>query len=127
LREEKNDIFRLRNATIEMTRGYVEKYLFYDVVSLTDATKYYLTKRRKNNMSNIEPALLTVEQVCQLINVKRATLYRLKATGHFAPLPVGLCRKVLYLRSEVEEWLKAKCPHRKQWYASRTDMKPCIR
>jgi predicted DNA-binding transcriptional regulator AlpA len=67
----------------------------------------------------IEPALLTISQVCQLINVGRAELYRLKATGVFAPLPVGLCRKVLYLRSEVEDWLKQKCPHRKQWQAMR--------
>jgi len=61
----------------------------------------------------IEPALLTVEQTCQLINVKRATFYNLKASGKFAPLSVGLCRKVLYVRSEIESWIKSGCPHRK--------------
>jgi len=63
----------------------------------------------------IQPALLTVEQTCQLINVKRATFYNLKASGKFAPLPVGLCRKVLFIRVEVEDWIKAGCPHRRQW------------
>jgi excisionase family DNA binding protein len=70
----------------------------------------------------IEPALLTVEEICQLINVKRATFYKLKNSGHFAPLPVPLCRKVLYLRSEIEDWLRAKCPHRKQWQAMRREI-----
>lgn len=65
----------------------------------------------------LEPALLTVKQVCKLINVKRATFYKLKASGHFGPLPVPLCRKVLHLRSEIEDWLQAKWPHREQWQA----------
>ena len=72
---------------------------------------------------NIEPALLTVEQTCQLINVKRATFYNLRASGKFAPLPVNLCRKVLYLRSEIEDWLSKKCPHRKVWQNQRKENK----
>jgi len=69
------------------------------------------------NPEKIEPALLTIPQVCGLLNISRAEFYRLNATGKFAPLQIGLCRKVLYLRSEVEAWLKAKCPHRRQWQA----------
>jgi len=69
----------------------------------------------KVELQQIEPALLTIPQVCQLINVGRAELYRLRASGVFAPLPVGLCRKVLYRRSEIEDWVKAGCPHRKVW------------
>lgn len=63
----------------------------------------------------IGPALLTIEQTCELINVKRATFYKLKATGKFAPLSVQLCRKVLYRRGEIEDWIRAGCPHRKIW------------
>jgi len=63
----------------------------------------------------IEPALWTIFEVCQYLNIARPTFYNLRASGKFAPLPVGLCRKVLYLRFEVEAWLKAGCPHRKQW------------
>ena len=66
---------------------------------------------------NIEPALLTIPQVCEYLNIKRATFYKINATGAFGLLPVrlGTCRKVLYQRAEVESWLSAKCPHRKQW------------
>jgi predicted DNA-binding transcriptional regulator AlpA len=69
----------------------------------------------------IQPALLNIEQTCQLINVGRAELYRLRATGAFAPLPVGLCRKVLYNRAEIENWIQASCPHRKQWQIMKKD------
>ena len=69
----------------------------------------------------IEPALLTILQVCQLLNISRAEFYRLDASGRFAPLSVGLCRKRLYLRSEVENWLSKKCPHRKVWSTQRKE------
>ena len=65
--------------------------------------------------SQIEPALLTISQVCEYLNIKRATFYKLNASGKFAPLQIGLCRKVLYNRTELEKWIQAGCPHRKQW------------
>ena len=68
----------------------------------------------------IEPVLLTVEQTCQLINVGRAELYRLRASGKFAPLPVQLCRKVLFVKSEILSWIQAGCPHRKVWQSMKT-------
>lgn len=69
----------------------------------------------------IAPALLTIEQVCQLINISRAEFYRLNASGKFAPLSVGLCRKVLYRRDEIEGWIKANLPHRKLWISMKKD------
>ncbi len=65
--------------------------------------------------AKIEPALLTIEQVCQLLNISRAEFYRLDATGKFAPLPVGLCAKRLYVRTEIEDWIRSGLPHRKIW------------
>jgi excisionase family DNA binding protein len=70
----------------------------------------------------IEPALLTIPQVCELLNISRAEFYRLNQSGKFAPLQIGLCRKVLYLRSEVEDWLSKKCPHRRVWQAQRKEL-----
>jgi excisionase family DNA binding protein len=65
--------------------------------------------------NKIEPALLTIPQVCKLLNISRAEFYRLGASGKFAPLQVGLCRKVLYRRTEIEDWVNAGCPHRRTW------------
>ena len=69
----------------------------------------------------IAPALLTIEQTCQLLNISRAEFYRLNASGKFAPLKVGLCRKVLYQKQEILDWISAKCPHRKIWQAMRKE------
>ena len=71
----------------------------------------------------IEPALLTIPQVCAYLNIARATFYKINATGAFGLLPVklGTCRKVLYLRVEIESWIKSGCPHRKQWQTMRKD------
>jgi len=66
----------------------------------------------------IEPALLTIPQVCEYLNIKRATFYKINATGAFGLLPIklGTCRKVLYSRAELEAWVvQAGCPHRKIW------------
>ena len=69
----------------------------------------------KSENFKINPELLNIQQVCELVNIKRTTFYKLNASGAFAPLPVNLCRKVLYQRAEVEAWIAAKCPHRKLW------------
>jgi len=69
----------------------------------------------------IAPALLDISQVCQLLNISRAEFYRLDQTGKFAPLSTGLCRKRLYIRTEIESWVQAGCPHRKQWKIVKKD------
>jgi len=38
----------------------------------------------------IEPALLTITQVCEYLNIARATFYKINATGAFGLLPVRL-------------------------------------
>lgn len=38
----------------------------------------------------IEPALLTIAQVCEYLNIKRATFYKINATGAFGLLPVNI-------------------------------------
>ncbi len=69
----------------------------------------------------IEPALLTIPQVCEYLNIARATFYKINATGAFGLLPVrlGTCRKVLYSRAELDAYVRAGCPHRKQWQIQR--------
>ena len=65
----------------------------------------------------IQPALLTIPQVCSYLNIARPTFYKINATGAFGLLPIrlGTCRKVLYSRAELDGYVRAGCPHRKQW------------
>ncbi len=74
-----------------------------------------MSSRQTPEPLQVEPALLNIEQTCQILNIARPTFYNLRASGKFAPLPVGLCRKVLYRRDELENWIQAGLPHRKQW------------
>ena len=81
-----------------------------------------VNKRQLPEPLQIEPALLTIEQACQLLNISRAEFYRLNASGKFAPLSVGLCRKVLYRKDEIEDWIRAGCPRRKIWQAQKKEI-----
>ena len=70
----------------------------------------------------IAPALLTILQVCQLLNISRAKFYRLDQTGKFAPLTTGLGRKRLYDQAEIENWIRAGLPHRKNGGGMKKDL-----
>jgi predicted DNA-binding transcriptional regulator AlpA len=74
-----------------------------------------------NTPEKLSPALITIEQTCQLLNISRAEWYRLNQSGVFAPLSVGLCRKVLYRKDEIESWIRAGLPHRRQWQFMKKD------
>jgi len=71
----------------------------------------------------IQPALLTIPQVCEYLNIARPTFYKINATGAFGLLPIklGTCRKVLYSRAELDAYVRAGCPHRKVWQAQRKE------
>lgn len=76
----------------------------------------------------IEPALLTIPQVCLYLNIKRATFYKINATGVFGLLPIklGTSRKVLYSKIELDAYLKAstvqgKFINRQAWQNQRKD------
>jgi predicted DNA-binding transcriptional regulator AlpA len=72
--------------------------------------------------NGIAPALLDISQVCELLNISRAEFYRLDQSGKFAPLSAGLCRKRLYIREEIENWIKAGLPHRKLWQIQKKEL-----
>ena len=82
-----------------------------------------MAKAKQIEPLKIEPALLTIPQVCEYLNIARATFYNLRASGKFAPLPVNLCRKVLYRKTEIERWVQADCPHRKIWQSQRKELR----
>lgn len=73
----------------------------------------------------IEPALLTIPQVCEYLNIARPTFYKINATGAFGLLPVklGTCRKVLYSRLELDAYVRAGCPGRKQWQIMKKEIR----
>jgi predicted DNA-binding transcriptional regulator AlpA len=63
----------------------------------------------------VEPLLLDIQQLCKSLSIARPTYYKILANGMLGPLPIKLCRKVLYSKGEIERWVQAGCPHRKIW------------
>jgi predicted DNA-binding transcriptional regulator AlpA len=72
----------------------------------------------------IEPLMLDIRALCTCLSIKRATYYKISANGTLGPLPIKLCKKVLYSKGEIERWVQAGCPHRKQWQIQRKEMRP---
>lgn len=78
----------------------------------------------------IEPALLTIPQVCLYLNISRAEFYKIKSTGVFGLLPLGIgtSKKVLYSRAELVAYVNAstsigKFIHRQAWQNQRKELK----
>jgi predicted DNA-binding transcriptional regulator AlpA len=61
-----------------------------------------------------EPLLVADRVVSTLVGVSRATWWRLHAAGK-TPTPVRLGGRVLWDRSEIETWIREKCPNRQVW------------
>jgi len=71
----------------------------------------------------IEPALLTVEQTCQFLNISRALLYSRLSSEMFGVLPLRIGRRVLFSKWELEAYIKADMPPRGKWQAIKGDVK----
>lgn len=68
-------------------------------------------------MDNKEPLLLSVSDICTLLNIQRTLFYNLVSTGAFGPLPVRLGRRRLYKRSDVMRFIELNCPPRERFLA----------
>ena len=62
-----------------------------------------------------EPMLLTVAQVCKLLNIGKTAFYSLHNSGRLGVMPVKLGGKVMYRADELRDWIKADCPPRRIW------------
>lgn len=87
-----------------------------------------MSNKQSPEPMQIEPALFSIPQVCQYLNIKRATFYKINQTGVFGLLPIklGTCQKVLYSRAELDAYLKAstaigKFINRQAWQNQRKD------
>ena len=68
-------------------------------------------------MPDIEPALLTIEQTCQFLNIGKTLLYRRLSSECFGVMPIRIGRKVLFSRKELQAYVDAGMPPRPKWQA----------
>jgi len=65
---------------------------------------------------NLQPLLLSATDAASLIGIGRSLFWSMHSAGK-VPLPVGLGKRRLWRRSELERWVDAGCPARSQWEA----------
>lgn len=61
-----------------------------------------------------QPLLCDVDEVAFLLNISRATAWKLDSTGRI-PRPIRLGRRTLWSRSELDAWVAAGAPLRDRW------------
>jgi excisionase family DNA binding protein len=78
-----------------------------------------MTSRESNRSGLSVPTLaLTAVQVAQVLGVSRATVWRMHASGRL-PSPVRFGRVVRWRQDELEAWLRAGAPARREWEGER--------
>jgi predicted DNA-binding transcriptional regulator AlpA len=67
-------------------------------------------------VENPKPLLLSAEAAARLIGIGRSLFWSMHSAGK-VPLPVGLGKRRLWRRAELEKWVDAGCPERVRWAA----------
>ena len=65
------------------------------------------------------PVLMTVADLAAMLNTSQRSIYRFSAEGKI-PRPARLGQQPRWRRAEVEAWIEAGMPSRKQWEAIAT-------
>jgi len=64
--------------------------------------------------SAVQSLAVNVTQLAEMLSVSSRSIWRLSDSGKL-PKPVRLGRSVRWNRREIEEWVEAGCPSRRQW------------
>ena len=63
----------------------------------------------------MDSLLLSVDNAAKLLGIGRSHFYGLHSSGRLGPLPVKLGKRVLWNRKDLESWVMAGCPARREW------------
>jgi prophage regulatory protein len=56
----------------------------------------------------IRPLILSADETAKLVNLNRVSLWRLQKTGNFPQRIRLTSRKIGFVRTEVEDWVKSR-------------------
>ena len=60
------------------------------------------------------PLLVSAKQVAGLLGVSLSSLWAYHASGR-VPMPVKVCGRTMWVREEIESWVRGGCPARCKW------------
>lgn len=65
----------------------------------------------------LAPFLVPLAEVARLLSRFVASLHRDRAAGRFGPEEIRLSGSVLFGVEELHDWIRCKCPSRREWLA----------
>lgn len=76
--------------------------------------------RTKVEVDCIESLTVMTKEAAALVGISRAQFHKMFVAGKVGPnpLPIGGQR---YLRSEIVEWVQARCPDNKTWQSRKPE------
>jgi len=63
----------------------------------------------------MDSLLLSTESAARLLGIGRSHFYALHSSGRLGPMSIKLGGRTLWNRQEVESWVVAGCPARREW------------
>jgi len=61
------------------------------------------------------PLLIDAAECCRLLCIGKTSLKKMLRTGRFPLKRYRLCRKLLFTRVELQQWVDAGMPHASRW------------
>jgi len=74
------------------------------------------TKEKCQCISTNQAFAISAQRLAKMLSISKRTVHRLDSSGRL-PKPFRLGGSVRWNRREIENWIKAGCPVRKQWEA----------
>ena len=68
----------------------------------------------KNGCGAVAGTLLNVDELAELLDVDRSTVFRHRRDGKY-PLPLKIGRRVLWIKDEIMRWLETGTPNLRKW------------
>lgn len=63
----------------------------------------------------LKTLLLPTKEAAKILGVSAGLLRTFHNNGRLGPLPIRLGKHALWNRNELEAWVAAQCPARRQW------------
>lgn len=61
------------------------------------------------------PKLTGVNNACLMLGITRSTYFNMRAAGRIGPQEIRFGAKILLRVAELDDWIEAGCPPRRQW------------
>lgn len=63
--------------------------------------------------------LLNAKDAAKLLGIGERFFWAMHSSGELGPLPIRLGKRTLWSRFELATWVKARCPRREEWVATK--------